>query len=65
MSENYIDLSDEDYIEAAVREYERTGDEYDHLLIQRRGPTAPALIVERVPGGAWVMAWCFVRDGEV
>lgn len=59
---------DEQYINAAVRLWEKPHESENTLLVQRTGFDRPAIgvpVVDRVTDGAWVMAWVYVEDEEV
>ena len=60
-------MTDEEYIEAAVKLWEKPRESENTLLVQRTGFDGPANgtpVVDRVSGGAWVMAWVYVEDEE-
>jgi len=59
-------MTDDEYVEAAVRLWE-VPHKSETLLIQGTGaygPTDGVPTVDRVSGGAWVMAWVYVEDVE-
>lgn len=59
---------DEEYIDAAVRLWEKPRESENTLLVQRTGFDGPANgipTVDRVSGGAWVMAWVYIEDDVV
>lgn len=62
-------IEDEEYIEAAIRIWEKPREQENTLLIQRTGFDNVALgdsIVDRIPtAGAWVLAWVYVENEEV
>ena len=60
----FSEKSDEDYIQAARDNYAFPSD--DNIVVQELGTdyAGNLEIVDRVDGGAWVMAWLYVRDEE-
>ena len=59
------EISDEEYISRAVETWENPREDENTLLVQRTGFDGPANgfpTVERVTGGAWVLAWVYVPD---
>lgn len=62
------EVSDEKYLEAAIRLWEEPREQENTLLVQRTGFDSVALgdvQIDRVSGGAWVLAWVYVADEEV
>jgi hypothetical protein len=55
------EFTDEQFIEAAVRDYGS-----DDIMVQTPGPfDTPVGIVDRINGGAWVMAWLYVEEASI
>lgn len=62
------EISDSEYLMAAIRLWEEPREQENTLLVQRSGFDSVALgesQVDRVSGGAWVLAWVYVADEEV